>query len=189
MQSWQTRSSKVVYQNPWMIVHEDQVTLPNGNDGVYGYIDSNRGDSVFVVPVEPNGDTYLVQQERYVTKETSWEIPAGAAEGESHEEAAKRELLEETGIGASSIAVINEFYLANSIASFKGVTCLATNLQKVTEQLDEVDGILDVRRLPLTEVRDMILRGEIIDGPTITAILAVMAYLEQHPLTTESDKL
>lgn len=189
MSSWQTKSSKVVYKNPWLVVYEDEVVRPDGNDGIYGYVDSNRGDSVFIVPVEPNGDTYLVQQERYVTKETNWEIPAGATEGESYEDATKRELLEEAGLTASSVTVINEFYLANGLASLKGAVCMATDLQKVTEQLDEVDGILGVRRLPLLEVRDMILRGEIVDGPTITAVLTVMAYLEQHPLTTESDKL
>lgn len=189
MNSWQTKSSKVVYKNPWLVVYEDQVVRPDGNDGIYGYISSNRGNSVYIVPVEPNGDTYIVGQERYVTKQISWEIPAGANDDQTYEEAAKRELLEETGLSTSSVTIINEFYAANGVADLKGAVCLATSLQKVTEQLDEVDGILGVRRLPLTEVRDMIMRGEINDGPTITAVLTVMAYLEQHPLTTESDKL
>lgn len=164
-----------------MVVHEDQVIMPNGKDGLYGYIDF-RGDSVFIVPVDDEGDTYLIQQERYVTKMTNWEIPAGGTDGQSYEDAAKRELLEEASVKASSIKVINEFYLANGIASFKGAICLATDLEKTTQQLDETDGILAVRKIPLTKVRDMILGGEITDGPTITAVLTVMAYLDNQSI-------
>ncbi len=181
MGSWQTKTTRVVYENPWMIVHEDEVVMPNGKDGIYGYVDF-RGDSVFVVPVDDEGNTYLVQQERYVTKRAGWEIPAGGTDGQSYETAAKRELLEEAGVKASDVTILNEFYLANGIASFKGAICLATGLKKVTEQLDTTDGITAARRLPLSDVRDMILSGEIVDGPTITAVLTVMAHLERQPV-------
>lgn len=178
MASWQTKSTKIVYENPWIIVHEDEVITPAGKDGIFGHIDF-KGESVFVVPVDNEGNTYLVEQERYVTKLTGWEIPAGATDGQSFEEAAKRELLEEAGVQAAKVEVITEFYLANGIASFKGAVCLATGLEKVTDELDSADGILAARRLPLTKVRDMILSGEIVDGPTITAVLTTMAYLEK----------
>jgi 8-oxo-dGTP pyrophosphatase MutT (NUDIX family) len=179
MSAWQTTSSKIVYENPWMIVHEDQVVMPNGKDGMYGYVQA-RGDAVFIVPVDDNGNTYLVQQERYVTGQVVWEIPAGGTDGQPYEQAARRELLEEAGVEASTITILNEFYLANSILSLKGVVCLATNLKKVTDQLDSTDGIIAARKFPLATVRDMILSGEIVDGPTITAIFTVMAHLEQQ---------
>lgn len=177
MKPWQTISSKIVYESPWIVVHEDRVVTPEGKAGTYSYVDQ-RGDSVFIVPVDSEGDSYLVQQQRYITKQTVWEIPAGGTDGETYEQAAKRELLEETGIQASTIQILNEFYLANSSTSYKGAVCLATNLQKVTDQLDKVDGILGVKKLPLQEIKAMILRGEIVDGPTITAVFTVMAHLD-----------
>lgn len=162
-----------------MVVHEDQVITPEGKPGLYSYVDQH-GNSAFIVPVDEDGNTYLVQQQRYVTGTTVWEIPAGGTlNGETYEEAAKRELLEEAGIQASTITVLPEFYLANSSTSYRGAVCIATGLQKITDQLDQTDGILDVKKLPLQEVKAMILRGEIVDGPTIAAVFTVMAYLEQ----------
>ena len=178
MRPWQTISSKVVYESPWIVVHEDQVVTPEGKPGTYSYVDQ-RGNSVFIVPVDSDGNSYLVQQQRYVTGQTVWEIPAGcSANKETYEEAAKRELLEEAGIRASTIQILNEFYLANSSTSYKGAVCLATDLQKATDNLDQVDGILGVKKLPLQEIKAMILRGEIVDGPTIAAVLTVMAHLD-----------
>src|SRR6266542_5506246 len=96
---WQTKSSKIVYENPWMRVFEDQVIMPNGSDGMYGYVES-KSDSVYVVPIDDEGYTYIVEQQRYTTKQLSWECVAGRNEGDDPETAAKRELLEETGIRA-----------------------------------------------------------------------------------------
>lgn len=179
MKPWQTISTKIVYESPWMVVHEDQVITPEGKPGIYSYVDQ-RGKSTFIVPVDNDGNSYLVQQQRYVTGETVWEIPAGSSTNdETYEETARRELLEETGIQASTVRVLSEFYLANSSTSYKGAVCLATDLQKVTSQLDKTDGILGLRKLPLEEIKAMILRGEIVDGPTITAVFTVLAHLEQ----------
>lgn len=72
MASWQTKSSKIVYENPYIVVHEDQVVKPDGTDGIYGYMDS-KSHSITVVPVDDEGNTWIVQQERYTLKRTTWE--------------------------------------------------------------------------------------------------------------------
>lgn len=177
MNNWQTKSSKIIYENPWMIVREDQVVMPNGKDGTYGYVES-KSDSVFVVPVDSEGNTYIVQQERYTSKKTTWEVVAGRTDGDDYEAAAARELLEEAGIRAGSIKILSEVYDSAGLTTFKSAVCLATNLEEVTNHLDENDGIIAARKLPLAEVRNMILKGEITNGPSITAILMVMAHIE-----------
>lgn len=70
---------------------------PDGKGGLYGWIES-KSQSVFVVPVDDNGYTYIINQERYTRKKFSWEGVAGRTDGEPYDVAAKRELLEETGI-------------------------------------------------------------------------------------------
>lgn len=177
MSQWQTKSSKIVYENPWIIVHEDKVMMPDGKDGIYGYVEA-KSDSVYIVPIDEQGNTYLIQQNRYTTKTKSWEIPAGATDDESYEQAAQRELLEETGLQAKHVQVLSEVQASASTTSFVGAVCIATKLDKVSDKLDEGEGILAVKKLPLQEAIDMIMRKEIVNSPSITALFMAKEYLK-----------
>lgn len=179
MSMWQTKSSKIVYENPWIIVHEDEVVRPNGEDSVYGHVEA-RSNSVYIVPIDEQGNTYLIQQNRYTTKTKSWEVPAGATDGESYEQAARRELLEETGLQAGHIQILSEVQASASVTSFVGAVCIATKLEKVSDKLDEHEGILAVKKLPLQEAINMIMRKEIVNGPTIAALFMAKEYLHDN---------
>ncbi len=178
MKLWQTKSTTVAYENSWISVKHDEVVRPDGSNGVYGVV-SSKSDGVFVVPVDENGNTYLVLQERYTIGQESWEIVAGGADGQLPEDAAARELLEEAGVKAGKVTEILEFYYVNGFSNAKGHVCLATGIEKVSDELDKVDGIMSVRKVALSDVKDMILNHEITDGPTITAVFTVIAYLEK----------
>ncbi len=175
---WQTKSSKIVYENPFMIVHEDQVTLPNGKPGLYGYIDS-KSDSVYVVPVDADGNTYIVEQERYPIKRTTWECVAGRMDGQPVEIAAKRELLEETGLVAKDITVLGDVQVANGIATFKSTFCIAHNITMTNSTLDQVDGILGIEKLSLSSLPEKILAGEITCSQSIAAFFMAISYLQK----------
>lgn len=179
MSSWQTKSSKVVYENPFMIVHEDQVIKPNGKDGIYGYVES-KSDSVYVVPVDEDGNTWLVQQERYTMGVSTLECVAGRTDGESVEVAAKRELLEETGLTAKTITPMSTVWVANGMSNFKSTFCLAQNITHISNELDKDDGITATRKVPLGSIPDMILRSEITCSQSIAAFLMALAYLEKE---------
>lgn len=176
MSRWQTTSSKIVYENPWIKVHEDTTITPDGKDGLYGWVES-KSPAVFVVPVDDDGYTYIINQERYTRKKFSWESVAGRTDGEPYDVAAKRELLEETGVKAGKITVLTEIEIANGVTSFKGAICLAQDLQQTDSAIDAAEGISEVRKLPLTEVVDMIMRGEIVDSQTIAATFMAAEYL------------
>lgn len=177
MNRWQTTSSKIVYENPWIKVHEDKTIAPDGKDGLYGWIES-KSKSVFVVPIDADGNTYIINQERYTRKKIAWEGVAGRTDDESYEIAARRELLEETGIKAGKITVLSEIETANGLTTFTGGVCIAEDLQKTDSTIDESEGIYDVRKLPLTEVIDMIMRKEIVDTQTIAAMFMAVEYLK-----------
>jgi 8-oxo-dGTP pyrophosphatase MutT (NUDIX family) len=176
---WQTKTSKIVYENPWIVVHEDEVVMPNGKDGLFGYVES-KSDSIYVVPVDDEGNTYLTQQERYPIQQITWECVAGRTDGQTLDFAAKRELLEETGVAAKTMTPIATVHVANGITTFTSTFYIARNLTLTNNELDAEDGILGVKKVPLHSLPDMILRGEITCSQSIAAFLTAIAYIERE---------
>lgn len=175
---WQTKSSKVVYENPWMFVREDKIVMPNGEDGMYGVVES-KSEGVFVVPIDDEDNTYIVQQEHYTTRELSWQCVAGRTDGEAPEIAAKRELLEEAGLRADSIQLLSHVRVATGLSTFRGSICLARNLTQDDRFFDSNE-IAAVKKVPLSTVRDMILRGEIHTTESISVFLLAITYIENE---------
>lgn len=179
MNSWKTKSSKIVYENPWMIVHEDKVIMPNGVDGTYGYVTS-KSDAVFVLPLDNEGGTYIIRQEHYPTKQTMWQFVGGRTDNQPPEQAAQRELQEETGLHAESITLLHTAHVAMGLTTFKGTFCLARNVMMTDENLDRGEGILEVKKLPFNSVEEKILSGEIANVESITLFFLTKAYLEKE---------
>ena len=111
---WTTISSEVKYENPWIKLKEDKVITPAGTEGIYGVV-SFKNKAIGIVPVDENGNVYLVGQWRYPLEAYSWEIPEGGGpEGEKPLETAKRELKEETGLMASKWTLLGKLHTSNS---------------------------------------------------------------------------
>jgi len=167
---WQRLSSRVTYENPWIRVSHEQVKRPNGTDGIYGVVHF-KGTAVGVVPVDEEGNTWLVRQSRYTLNEFTWEIPEGGAqEGEPTLECAKRELAEEAGLIAAEWEELSRVHTSNSVTDEAGVLYLARGLSPCAQNLDPTEDI-EVRKLPLKEAIQMVLRGEITDALSVVALL------------------
>lgn len=167
---WQRLSSRVAYENPWIRVSHEQVKRPNGTDGIYGVVHF-KGTAVGVVPVDEEGNTWLVRQSRYTLNEFTWEIPEGGAqEGEPTLECAKRELAEEAGLIATEWEELSRVHTSNSVTDEAGVLYLARGLSPCAQNLDPTEDI-EVRKLPLKEAIQMVLRGEITDALSVVALL------------------
>jgi len=176
---WQTISSKIVYENPWLVVHEDEVIMPGDKNGIYGVV-SSKSDSVFVVPIDSNGDTYIIQQEHYTTRRLDWQCIAGRTDGEKIEIAARRELLEEAGLHAASITVLSDAHTASGMTTFKSTLCLAQDLRRDSHFLDKEEGIAQIKKISFVDAKAMILRGEIANTESIAALLLASIYVEKE---------
>src|ERR1700712_2143002 len=126
---WQVKSETTVYDNPWINLTEYQVINPSGNPGIYGKIHfKNR--AIGIVPLDADLNTYLVGQYRFALNEYSWEIPEGGGPlADDPLDAAKRELLEETGLTAANWTEIQQMHLSNSVSDELCIIYLATGLE------------------------------------------------------------
>ncbi len=175
--TWPTRTSRLVYENAWITVHEDEVTRPDGSDGLYGVVEVRR-PAVFVVALTDADEVVLVTVDRH-TVGRSLEVPAGGTDGEDPLAAAQRELLEETGLTASTWRRLGEMTALNGICRAPEHVFLATGLASSHRGSDSQseEGISEVRTVPLAEVFDLVRDGMITDSETLAALLHALIAL------------
>jgi 8-oxo-dGTP pyrophosphatase MutT (NUDIX family) len=168
---WTTLSGEDKYENRWIRVTEYQVITPGGGRGIYGKIHfKNKG--IGVIPVDNEGNTWLVGQYRYTLNEFHWEIPEGGAPlGEDPLAAAQRELKEETGLTAKKWTRLLRLNTSNSVTDEECVIFLAEELEEGENELEDTEADLKVRKLPLKEAINMVDRGEIADSMSMMGLL------------------
>ena len=174
---WKTKSSKIVYETPWMKIREDEVLRPDGTHGQYSFVETPN--SVFVIPMDEEQKVYLVSQWRYPTKTFSWEFPGGSSDGQDILQAAKRELKEETGFEAESWTEIGKLEPMNGIASETEYVFLAQKLRQTSENKEAAEGINNMKKVSFAEVNELIRKGEIIDAQSIAAFTQAKLWLNK----------
>lgn len=165
-------SSEEIFDGVILHVYRDAVTLPNGHSATREVI--RHVGAVCVVPLTEQGEVICVRQYRYPTGKVLLEIPAGKLDSrqEDRREAALRELREETGARCATLTSLGAFYPAPAYSDELIDVYLAEGLTFGETDPDE-DEFLDVVRVPLAELVDMALRGELEDAKTQMAVLRV----------------
>lgn len=165
-------STRTVYRGPVFSVSTDHVVEPGGVKVRRDLI--HHSGSVVVLAVDDSRSTpriLLERQYRHAAGNYLWELPAGRIDpGENELQAAKRELIEETGYRAARWRRILKFYASPGFVAETMAVYLATGLREGEAEPEE-DEIIRKRMLPLPAVVRMILKGTIRDAKTISSVL------------------
>lgn len=179
---WKVLAERVVYDNPWIGLTEYDVINPGGGKGIYGKV-RYKSLAIGILPLDEQGNIWLVGQYRFVLNAYSWELPEGGGDpAVAPVESAKRELLEETGLVAKEWTHLMDMHLSNSVSDEKAFVFLARKLEQREAQPEETEE-LAVRKLPFEEAYRMVERGEITDSISVAAILKVKLLLLQGQLS------
>ena len=161
-----TIKSDVVYKNNWISVEKDQVLFPDGSIGEYGVVRHHSKSVVVLVKLAEK--ILLVQAYRYVNQSYSLELPAGVIEeGESPIEAARREVMEETGLLIHDCNVLTHYYPSNGVSDqvIYVVMAKCNNMDSCPDN-NEIDEIIYMTE---SEISNKIIDNTINDGPSILA--------------------
>lgn len=167
-----TKSQNLVFDGKVLHVYCDDIYLPDGREATREY--AKHLGAVCVVPLTDGGEVICVKQYRYAHGRVVLEIPAGKLDyaEEDRREAALRELREETGAICDKLIFIGDIIPSPAILTERISMYLAEGLTFTDTDPDD-DEFLEIVRIPLCELVDMIMRGEIADAKTQTAILKV----------------
>lgn len=171
-QKWSVLASEVVFDNPITIVR-DRLRKPDGSEMDYHYLTSLGSSSVLAFTEDEQ--VVLTQQYRHPLGQVIYDLPAGGIwAGELPQEAALRELAEETGYIAHEIDLLGRY---SPLPGTMAHTChvfVARKLQLGPNNLDENE-VIEVVLKPWQEVVDMVLTGAAVDGSLVYAVLRYLA--------------
>ena len=162
--------SKCIFEGRVLHLCLDTVRLSDGSTAHREVIRHNG--AVCVVPLTENNEVVCVRQYRYAVGKMMLELPAGKLDSKSEEpaSAALRELREETGYTCASLTYLGEMYGSPAILDEVIHLYLARELHSGDATPDEGE-FLETVSLPLNELMDMILSGEVTDAKTQIAIM------------------
>ncbi len=162
-------SSKLIYDGRILRLHVDTVELPNGKQALREVADHPGG--VAIVAIDRDGSVLTVKQYRYAFSRVMEEIPAGKLErGEDPDEAALRELREETGAVPERFEKLGELIVSPGAYGEVLHLYLAEGLEFGEASPDE-DEFLDLVRTPFEEMVRRVTDGELADAKTVAGVL------------------
>ena len=181
LKKWKILQSKMVLDNFWCKVRQDEIELPNGKiiDDFFVIL---RPEITLILPITNNQEIVFVRQYRHGAGEILLELPAGGFDPayESAETAAVRELKEETGYTAEKVTKLATFYDNPVKDTNKIHLFIAENVSKSGDQNLDITEEIEVVLIPVESVLEKIAQGEISVSGSVAALFLGLNYLNRN---------
>jgi 8-oxo-dGTP pyrophosphatase MutT (NUDIX family) len=172
---WTVHGERAVYDSEWMRLVLADVELPGGHRFDHHVVRYPRAASGTVLR-DPQRGVLLLWRHRFITDTWGWEIPAGAIEpGETPEEAAAREALEETGWRPGPLRRLGAYHPSNGSSDQVFHVFVGDGATHVGDPID-VHESERIDWVPLDRIRTLIADGHVADGLSLTALLWYLAF-------------
>jgi ADP-ribose pyrophosphatase len=164
-----------IYKGRVFSVETGRRRFPNGTEHDVAIV--RHAPSVVLIPIDDDGRVIIVKQYRAPLDREIWEFPAGRLdEGESAEDAARRECEEEIGVVPHRVERLGGFYAAPGFCDEELIFFRVSDLRPPppdSPNKPDEDEDITTRAVPVTEVRAMLARGEIVDLKTAYALTLI----------------
>ena len=173
MTRWRVHGERSLYESEWVRLTLVDVELPDGSRFEHHVVRSPRPASAAIVRDADRG-VLLIYRHRFITDTWGWEIPAGRVDdGETPEEAAARETLEETGWRPGPLRALGSYRPTNGLSDQVFHVFVAD--EATLEGEPDVNEAERVEWVAVRRVRDLIRAGEVSDGYSLTALTWALA--------------
>jgi 8-oxo-dGTP pyrophosphatase MutT (NUDIX family) len=172
---WKVLTREYLAREPWYTVRVDRVQLPSGNV-IPKYWISEYPPWVNVVALTDTDDVVLIRQYRHGIEKVAYEIPAGTTDpgDTSLEEAARRELREETGYGGGRWSLLATLSANPALQNNLTTTFLAEGVTRLGDAELEAGEDITVRLTPLADLQRLIDTGGFIQALHVAPLLMVL---------------
>jgi ADP-ribose pyrophosphatase len=165
-------STRQIYSGRALTLRVETIQKPDGKQTNREIVE--HADCIAVVAIDEKNNVVMVRQLREAIGKTILEIPAGGIDpGEEPIDAVRRELQEETGLLPHKIKQIGGFYATPGYVTEYLYLYLATEFTSSRLEAEDTDDI-EVVRVPLTQIPELITSGEICDAKSIAGLLKVL---------------
>ncbi|HEX2381139.1 MAG TPA: NUDIX hydrolase [Acidimicrobiales bacterium] len=172
---WTVHGERSLYESDWVRLTLVDVEIP-GEERFEHHVVRMPNKAAGAVVHDPDRGLLLLWRHRFITDTWGWEIPAGKIEpGETPEEAATRETIEETGWAPGPLRHLVTYHPSNGLSDQRFHIYLAAGAQHVADPTDPGEAER-IEWVPMADVRSSVERGEMTDGLSLTAVLYALTF-------------
>ena len=178
-EGWERLGSEMLLANRYFSLRSDRLRLPDG--GIKDpYFVLERPDAAIIVPITESNEVVLVRQYRPPLEMMELGLPAGLVEeGERPEEAAHRELAEETGYTGGEWEPLGSLASSPSLKDNWAYLFLARGVEETAAPDPDEHELVEVVEVPLEDLRGLVHSGKIVSSSGVAAVMLALERLRE----------
>ena len=178
-EGWERLGSEMLLANRYFSLRSDRLRLPDG--GIKDpYFVLERPDAAIIVPITAGNEVVLVRQYRPPLEMMELGLPAGLVEeGERPEEAARRELAEETGYTGGEWEPLGSLASSPSLKDNWAYLFLARGVEETAAPDPDEHELVEVVKVPLEDLRGLVHSGKIVSSSGVAAVMLALERLRE----------